>query len=50
MLSPAPVLSSNAVFLAKKMNKLMALKHKMQVTGNYRSDSNNDRHVGRGLG
>ena len=32
------------------MNKLTALKHKMQVTGNRRSDSNNDRHAGRELG
>lgn len=40
----------NAVCLAKKMNKLGALKHKMPVTGNYGSDSNNDRHVGRELG
>ena len=40
----------NAVSLAKKMNKLTALKHKMQVTGNRRSDSNNDRHAGRELG
>lgn len=40
----------NAVCLAKKMNILTALKHKIQVTGNYRNDSNNDRHVERGLG
>lgn len=39
----------NAVCLAKKMNKLTALKHKMQVTGNYGSDSNNDRRAERGL-
>lgn len=39
----------NAVCLAKNMNKLRPLKLKMQVTGNYRSDSNNDRHKKRTL-
>lgn len=40
----------NAVCLAKKMNKLTALKHKMQVTGYCRNECNNDRHVSRELG
>lgn len=46
-MSLAPVLSSQIKCSApadkEKMNKLAALKRKMQVTGDYGSDSDNDR-------